>query len=91
MSKFQIKSMFEQIATQVFTMKDVNTAKTFINEFVNSKDINDIDKKTILYNIKDIKHIVKLQTYICNSLLKYEGMSVNKVVSEKTETLGLQD
>jgi hypothetical protein len=69
--------MFEQIATQVFTMKDVNAAKTFINEFVNDKDINDIDKKVILNNIKDIKHINKLQTYICNSLLKYEGMSVN--------------
>jgi hypothetical protein len=83
--------MFEQIATQVFMMKDVNAAKTFINEFVSDKDINEHDKKTILYNIKDIKNIVKLQTYICNSLLKYEGMSVNKVVSEKTETLGLQD
>jgi hypothetical protein len=58
-------------------MKDVNAAKTFINEFVNDKDINDIDKKVILNNIKDIKHINKLQTYICNSLLKYEGMSVN--------------
>jgi hypothetical protein len=91
MSKFPIKSMFEQIATQVFMMKDVNAAKTFINEFVSDKDINEHDKKTILYNIKDIKNIVKLQTYICNSLLKYEGMSVNKVVSEKTETLGLQD
>ena len=91
MSKFQIKSMFEQIATQVFTMKDVNAAKTFINEFVNGKDINDIDKKVILNNIKDIKNIVKLQTYICNSLLKYEGMSVNKVVNEKTESVGLQD
>jgi hypothetical protein len=83
--------MFEQIATQVFMMKDVNAAKTFINEFVSDKDINEHDKKAILYNIKDIKNIVKLQTYICNSLLKYEGMSVNKVVSEKTETLGLQD
>lgn len=73
----KIKSIFEQIAAQVFTMKDVNTAKTFISEFVNGKDINEIDKKLILNNIKDIKHISKLQTYICNSLLKYEGMSVN--------------
>jgi hypothetical protein len=73
----KIKSIFEQIATQVFTMKDVNTAKTFISEFVNGKDINEIDKKLILNNIRDIKNISKLQTYICNSLLKYEGMSVN--------------
>lgn len=73
----KIKSVFEQIATQVFTMKDINTAKTFISEFVNDKNINEIDKKLILNNIKDIKHMNKLQTYICNSLLKYEGMSVN--------------
>ena len=91
MSKFPIKSMFEQIATQVFTMKDVNVAKTFINEFVSSKEINEQDKKVILYNIKDIKNITKLQTYICNSLLKYEGMSVNKATNEKTEPIGLQD
>ena len=73
----KIKSIFEQIATQVFTMKDVNAAKTFISEFVNGKDINEIDKKLILNNIRDIKNISKLQTYICNSLLKYEGMSIN--------------
>jgi hypothetical protein len=58
-------------------MKDVNAAKTFISEFVNGKDINEIDKKLILNNIRDIKNISKLQTYICNSLLKYEGMSIN--------------
>jgi hypothetical protein len=87
----KIKSIFEQIATQIFTMKDINAAKTFISEFVNDKNINEQDKKLILNNIRDIKNIIKLQTYICNSLLKYEGMSVNKVVNEKVETLGLQD
>ena len=87
----KIKSIFEQIAAQIFTMKDINAAKTFINEFVNDKNINEQDKKLILNNIRDIKNIIKLQTYICNSLLKYEGMSVNKVVNEKVETLGLQD
>ena len=87
----KIKSIFEQIATQIFTMKDINAAKTFISEFVNDKNINEQDKKLILNNIRDIKNMIKLQTYICNSLLKYEGMSVNKVVNEKVETLGLQD
>jgi hypothetical protein len=87
----KIKSIFEQIAAQIFTMKDINAAKTFINEFVNDKNINEQDKKVILNNIRDIKNMIKLQTYICNSLLKYEGMSVNKAVNEKAETLGLQD
>ena len=77
MSKFQIKSIFEQIAEQVFTMKNVNEAKQFINEFVNGKDINDEDKKLILRNIDSIKTLDKVHNYICNSLLKYEGLSVN--------------
>ena len=77
MSKFPIKSIFEQIANQVFTMRNVNEAKQYITEFVNNKDINDEDKKLILRNISSIKTIDKIQSYICNSLLKYEGMSVN--------------
>ena len=78
MSKFQIKSIFEQIAEKVFVMKDVNAAKEFIIEFVNSKDIKEQDKKTIIANVNACKHMYKVQSYICNSLLKYEGMSVNQ-------------
>jgi len=77
MSKFPIKSIFEQIASQVFTMRNVNEAKQYITEFVDSKDIKDEDKKLILRNISSIKTMDKIQSYICNSLLKYEGMSVN--------------
>ena len=77
MSKFPIKSIFAQIADQVFTMKNVNEAKQFITEFVDHKDINDEDKKLILRNISSIKTLDKVQNYICNSLLKYEGLSVN--------------
>ena len=77
MSKFPIKSIFAQIADQVFTMKNVNEAKQFITEFVDNKDINDEDKKLILRNISSIKTLDKVHNYICNSLLKYEGLSVN--------------
>lgn len=78
MSKFQIKSIFEQIAEQVFDMKDVNAAKQFITEFVNNKDIKEQDKKIIITNVNACKHMYKVQSYICNSLLKYEGMGVNQ-------------
>lgn len=78
MSKFPIKSIFEQIAEQVFDMKNPIQAKQFITEFVNEKDINEIDKKTIIQNVNKCKHMHKIQSYICNSLLRYEGLSVNK-------------
>jgi hypothetical protein len=72
----QIKSIFEQIAEQVFKMTDATKAKTFITEFVNEKNINDDDKRTILNNIDNLKSIAQIQRYICNSLLQYEGLGV---------------
>ena len=79
----QIKSIFEQISSQVFTMTDLGQAKTFVTEFVSQKGIKEDDKKSILYSIRDIKSIVRFQSYICNSLLKYEGMGMNQL--EKKE------
>jgi ribosome biogenesis protein Nip4 len=74
--RVQIKSIFEQIAEQVFKMTDATKAKTFITEFVNEKSINDDDKRTILNNIENLKSIAQIQRYICNSLLQYEGLGV---------------
>lgn len=78
MSKVQIKSIFEQIASEVFNMKDVNKAKQFVTEFVNNKKIKDEDKTVIIDNVNACKNISRIQSYICNSLLRYEGMSLNK-------------
>jgi hypothetical protein len=74
--RVQIKSIFEQIAEQVFKMTDATKAKTFITEFVTKKGINDDDKRTILKNIENLKSIAQIQKYICNSLLQYEGLGV---------------
>lgn len=75
----KIKSIFEQIAEKVFQMKDVNEMREYVREFVESKKIADDDKQRILENIKDIKTPTAFHRYICNSLLMYEGMGVNKV------------
>jgi len=77
MKKFEIKSVFEQISTEVFKMSNVNEAKTFINEFITNKGINGIDKQVITNNVSKCTNISAIQRYICNSLLKYEGMSLN--------------
>ena len=77
MKTYQIKSIFEQISTNVFAMNNVNQAKTFINDFVNNKGINNIDKKTIINNVNKCSNINSIHRYICNSLLRYEGMGVS--------------
>ena len=75
-AKVQIKSIFEQIAEQVFVMRNINDIKTFIKSFVEGKNINNVDKNIILNNVDKCKNVTAVQRYICNSLLKYEGMGV---------------
>ncbi len=77
MKNLKIKSVFEQIATEVFTMRDVNKAKSFINDFITEKGINGVDKQIIINNVSECTNMPALQRYVCNSLLKYEGMSLN--------------
>jgi hypothetical protein len=77
MKNLKIKSVFEQIAAEVFTMRDVNKAKVFINEFITSKGINGVDKNIIVNNVSKCTNINAIQRYVCNSLLQYEGMGVN--------------
>jgi hypothetical protein len=77
--KFPIKSIFEQISSQVFLMKNLVEAQNFIIDFVRSKDINEKDKNSIILQTVQAKSLTRLQTYICNSLLKYEGMGMSQL------------
>jgi hypothetical protein len=77
MSVYYLKSVLEQIADQIFTMKDVNQAKKFITTFVSDKGINEKDKLNILESVGKCKNLYLVQMYICNSLLKYEGLGMN--------------
>lgn len=78
-----IKSIFEQISTTVFTMKNLNEAKEYVKTFVKDKNINEKDKQSILREVDNAKSLVKFQQYICNALLKYEGMGMNKINKPK--------
>ena len=79
----QIKSIFEQISQEVFQAKDLNKTKKSITEFIESKGINKFDKVIIIDNINKCTSIIRLQTYVCNSLLKYEGYGVTQLVVTK--------
>jgi len=74
-----IKSIFEQISAQVFTMKNLNEAKQFTIDFVENKNINETDKTSILKAVNEAKTLVAFQRYICNSLLKYEGLGTSQL------------
>jgi hypothetical protein len=77
-TSYNFKSVLEQIISDVYKMTDVNEAKNFIENFLEEKKIDDVTKKQMLQNISEIKSMLKLQFYMTNSLLRFEGMSVNK-------------
>lgn len=76
-AKVQIKSVFEQITSKVFTATNVNETKEYIIEFITSKGIDGTDKQVIVNNVTKCTSIKELQRYVCNSLLMYEGMGVS--------------
>ena len=76
-AKVQIKSVFEQITSKVFTATNVNETKEYIIEFITSKGIDGTDKQVIVNNVTRCSSIKELQKYMCNSLLMYEGMGVS--------------
>ena len=82
MSKVQIKSIFEQISEVVFNTADLNFAKQNTIEFVQSKNINDKDKQSILKSINECINIHQFQRYIANALLKYEGLGADRMAKE---------
>jgi hypothetical protein len=90
MSKFQLKSVLTQISDEVFKMRDLNKSKIFVEEFLHKKRINDSDEKEIISNINKCKSMYEIHRYLCNSLLKYEGLSVYGHVSKIKDPIFIQ-
>jgi hypothetical protein len=72
-----VTSVLGEIAPQVFQITDADIAKAFIKEFITKRNIELGDKNTILSNINKCKNITAVHKYVCNSLLMYEGLSLN--------------
>lgn len=73
----KIESTLTNIAEQVFTATSVQQAKQIALEFLSESKINEADRKKMIAEIETKKDLVKLQIYIANALLKFEGLSLN--------------
>ena len=77
------ESFFVQILPTIKDIKDVNKAKKFLQKYITSSSISVDDKESIIYNLENVKTRGKLDIYLYNSLLYYEGHSVAKVLPKK--------
>jgi len=73
-----LTSTLTHIAEQVFTAKTCDEAKKIALDFLNESKINEEDRKKMISEIETKKDLVKLQIYVANALLKFEGLSINQ-------------
>jgi hypothetical protein len=73
----KLESTLTKIAEQVFEAKNVEQAKKIALDFLSESKINEVDRKKMIAEIETKKDLVKLQIYIANALLKFEGLSLN--------------
>lgn len=78
----KIKSVLEECTEVLFTINNLEQAKEYVVNFINDRGIKDTDKANIIKGTNESKTLIRLQTYVCNALLKYEGLSVNRTVTD---------
>ena len=83
----KLTSTLDQIATQVFESKNVDEAKDICLNFLKESKIKESDRLKMIDEIEKMKYLIKVQLYIANALLKFEGLGVgNKPTSPSVET-----
>ena len=70
----EITSTLATIAQDVFTAPDLATAREIISSHVSNSKIKEEDKQKMLLEVSQIPSLLKLQRYLSNALLKYEGL-----------------
>jgi hypothetical protein len=79
-------STLDKIATQVFEAKTLDIAKKICIDYLQDSKIKESDRIKMISEIENIKYLPKIQMYIANALLKYEGLGVgNKPTKESIE------
>jgi hypothetical protein len=75
--KVKIVSTLDNIAEQVFNAKTVDEAKTICLDYLKDSKIKESDRTKMITEISNMKYLHKVQFYIANALLKYEGLGLS--------------
>ena len=74
-----IKSTLEKIVQQAWAEKDLTKAKQIVTDYLTSSKIKEEDKKKMMTTINGINNKYKLDYYLANSLLTYEGSGLGQL------------
>lgn len=80
---FQLKSNLEKIINQAWKEQDLIKAKQIIIDFLKDSGIKEEDKKKMISTINSQPNKQKLDYYLANALLKFEGHSLTTPKKEQ--------
>ena len=73
-----MKSVINKIIEKIYVEKSLENGKKICITTLTESQINNHMKKKMINEINNVKSLIKLQTYMTNCLLRFEGLSVNK-------------
>ena len=76
----KITSILESISTQVFQSKTLQDGQQTMLKCLEEHNIKEEDKQSLIKGCMGCKSLIRLQQYLCNALLKFEGMSLSTKV-----------
>jgi hypothetical protein len=72
--KKQITSIFTSHYEALMALTDFESLKNKVLEIVKESRINETDKRKIVFEVENrISNLSRLQMYVTNSMLKYQG------------------
>jgi len=82
----KLTSTLDKITEQVFGAKTCDEAKQIVIAYLNESKIKETDRIKMINEVTNMKYLYKVQMYIANALLKYEGLGVgNKPTSPSVD------
>lgn len=74
MKNKNVRSILESVCTQVWAEPNLNRAKEIVITKVTNSNINDDSKDVIINTVNGIYSKNKLDSYIANSMMAFEGL-----------------
>ena len=79
----ELKSALEKVIQEAWGEKDMDKSKKLVLDFVLPSKIKEEDKKRMEVALGEIKTKRKLDYYLANALLKFEGSGLSQLNKNK--------
>jgi len=77
MSRHKIKSVITEQITEIYSARDLATAKELLRNLLNESKIKDNDKSKMLAELDKITTLKQVQFYATNCMFKFEGLGID--------------